>query len=823
MPSTNTNNAAKRGCPTFAPIIKPLCKALSICALGLGSVLTITPTALVQAQEQTAREQQTYAIPAGPLAQSLNRFASEAGITLSFTPDLVEGQQAPALSGQHSVDKGLRALLAGSGLVVVRQKEGGYRVTNLRSSRDGVQQMSPIQIAGSSLPQDLARTEGTGSYVGLASTVGSKTVSTLRQTPQSVSVITQEQIQDQNATTLREALDYSVGTYVSQSDTAGHRFSVQSRGYSMGSYQIDGMRIDAQSGRASPTFDLAIYDRIEVLRGPAGLFLGSGDPAGVINLVHKRPTAVPQFSSEVAVGSWSAYGFMADASGALNDAGSVRGRVVGLYDSQQTHIDVVETDVSLLYATVEGDLTEKTTLTTGGTYERTDSVKSRGLPMFADGTLLDVPRSRFAGFDWNNQDFDTAEAFVKLTHQFDADTIFNASGRYYYRDSVIDQSYSNTAVDPETGEYELRTDQRDQTHDQFNLDTNFSFPLRTGDLTHRFLIGADYTESVLETVGYPRTFPMSNIYSTDYSTVPLPDAPADDIGEDTIEEYGIYGQTRLKVFSDATTLLIGGRLSWWNSRGYDLLADEISSEEEESSVFTPYVALVRDINEQLSAYASYTEIFSPQTAQMLDGGVVPPRVGSQYEVGLKTEMYDGTLLGSLAAFRIRDKNRAIEDPRDPDYSIPGGLQQSRGIEAELTGKVRANWDVIVGYAYTDTEILDDSDPRVIGESFNNDLPDHRFTLWTKYAFEGDTLDRLSIGGVVQASSSFSAEGDGLTWTQNAYQVVDARVAYQITPDVSLSLFAENLLDEVYFSKLGDTRHSYYGTPRNFELSLRATF
>lgn len=213
----------------------------------------------------------------------------------------------------------------------------------------------------------------------------------IREIPQSVSVITQQRMEDQNLTTIPEVVKQTTGVTVQRFDGAGLFNSYNARGYQIDTLLLEGLPRD-NTGNVTE-FDTAIYERIELLKGPAGLFLGAGEPGAMLNLARKRAQARTDVAGTFSLGSWDRYRAQLDVTGALNESGSVRGRFVGLHDEGDSFLDVVNYEKQLVYGTLEFDLTTRTTLSAGVTHQEIDSVIDRGLPAYADGRTFTVNRA----------------------------------------------------------------------------------------------------------------------------------------------------------------------------------------------------------------------------------------------------------------------------------------------------------------------------------------------------------------------------------------------------------------------------------------------
>lgn len=792
---------------------------------ALASMLSATPSWAQQtaaspptiAQLQSER---SFDIPAQPLTDALVAFGQQSGIQVTVNGTVARNISAPAVHGTMTSEQALRQLLAGSGLTYTMS---GSTVAIEKPSQgaDGTILLAPVTVEGATL-RDPGQTEGTNSYAGSLTTVGSKIPASIRETPQSVSVVTRKRIEDRDFTTLREALAETTGVQVRTDDT---RARIYSRGYQT-SILHDGVQVPLGT-QFETAPDLAFYDRVEVLRGPAGLFNGAGEPGGSINLVRKRPLDEFMVSTQGRIGSWNRYRADVDATGPLTESGKIRGRFVAAYEDRDWYIDTYESTKRMAYGTLEMDLTPKTILSAGMTYQDNDHSRFTGLPTFyTDGTRVDLARNTYICADWCRQDTYNADAFVELEHRFDNGVEAKASGRYINRSSDGKIGYVNSAIDPVTGNVDMLALKSDVLQEDYTFDGYVSAPVEVLGQEQRFLVGADYKYGTNENNNGNRVIPgMMNAFNPDHSA-PEPATPITNRFRFKTEEIGTYGQARFKPGINWMTIVLGGRLTWWNSTGENLNTGMATSDTSVNTQFTPYGGLVFDLTDHISTYGSYTSIFQPQTAQTPTGDVAPPREGVQYELGVKGEFLDGRLLTHFAGFWLEDSNRATTIPGciGSMCSEAAGLVRSRGIEAEISGEPLPGWNILAGYAYNYSTYVDDPVNR--GEVYSPETPRHQVNLSTQYAFQDAPLRGLSIGGGMRFQSgvytNLSAPYGRLE--QGSVAIFNANIGYEVTENVSAQLTVNNLFDEEYYSTLGiQSRANLWGEPRSVMFSVRATW
>jgi iron complex outermembrane receptor protein/outer membrane receptor for ferric coprogen and ferric-rhodotorulic acid len=310
--------------------------------------------------------------------------------------------------------------------------------------------------------------------------------------------------------------------------------------------------------------------------------------------------------------------------------------------------------------------------------------------------------------------------------------------------------------------------------------------------------------------------------------VPKPDSFPDSQRTSRYEPHvqkGIYAQLRSGLTEDLT-LVSGGRFSWFESRYTTQAAtwDDVSTAKA-SAEFTPMVGLVYALTPQWSAYASYADIFEPQTATTLDGSILKPIVGANYEVGVKGELMDGKLNTSFALYRIDQKNRAVQDYEAGPVCNGGycsraaGKVRSQGFEAEMSGELMRGLQVAAGYTFNSNKYL--SDPDREGQTFSEETPRHLLRLWSEYRLPGQ-LNRLSVGAGVNWQSALTNSISKVR--RPSYSVWNARVAYDVTSNWTAALNVNNLFDKVYYEYPGYVENrNNYGAPRSALLTLRGRF
>ncbi|MFG9844187.1 Fe(3+)-pyochelin receptor FptA [Pseudomonas aeruginosa] len=644
-----------------------------------------------------------------------------------------------------------------------------------------------------------------------------------RELPQSASVIDHERLEQQNLFSLDEAMQQATGVTVQPFQLLTTAYYV--RGFKVDSFELDGVPALLGNTASSPQ-DMAIYERVEILRGSNGLLHGTGNPAATVNLVRKRQQREFAASTTLSAGRWDRYRAEVDVGGPLSASGNVRGRAVAAYEDRDYFYDVADQGTRLLYGVTEFDLSPDTLLTVGAQYQHIDSITNMaGVPMAKDGSNLGLSRDTYLDVDWDRFKWDTYRAFGSLEQQLGGGWKGKVSAEYQEADSRLRYAGSFGAIEPQTGDggqltgaaYKFKSIQR-------SLDANLNGPVRLFGLTHELLGGVTYAQGetrqdTARFLNLPNT-PV-NVYRWDPHGVPRPQiGQYTSPGTTTTTQKGLYALGRIKL-AEPLTLVVGGRESWWDQ-------DTPATRFKPGRQFTPYGGLIWDFARDWSWYVSYAEVYQPQAdRQTWNSEPLSPVEGKTYETGIKGELADGRLNLSLAAFRIDLENNPQEDPDHPGppnnpFYISGGKVRSQGFELEGTGYLTPYWSLSAGYTYTSTEYLKDSQ-NDSGTRYSTFTPRHLLRLWSNYDLPWQDR-RWSVGGGLQAQSDYSVDYRGVSMRQGGYALVNMRLGYKIDEHWTAAVNVNNLFDRTYYQSLSNPNwNNRYGEPRSFNVSLRGAF
>lgn len=637
----------------------------------------------------------------------------------------------------------------------------------------------------------------------------------LRETPQSISVITRSVIDDFKLNSVNDVLAMSPGIVVEKVETDRTYYSA--RGFDIVNFQVDGLGIPLVYGLVNGDLDTAIYERVEVIRGASGLLASTGNPSATINFVRKRPTAAFQASASLLVGSWDQKRVDVDIASSLNDGGSIRGRLVLAAEDKDSYLDRYHLKKAVVHGIVEADLGDNTLLTVGHTQQANRPTGNMwgALPLwYTDGTAAEFDTSTSTSPDWTYWKSNPAQTFVELQHQLAngwelrgalTHRATNSQGRLFYVYGEPDaQTGQGLAAWPSI---------YDMDNFQNSIDLQARGPFQLGGRQHELLLGASATRSATrETSHYGRGIgdPVPDLHDWD-GEFPIPVFDNGTNGSSFVDrQKSLYASARLRP-ADALQVIAGANATWLSTSGEGYG----ESRNRDDQKVTPYLGVVYDITPTLSAYGSYTSIFRPQAELGAGGKRLDPADGRSVEAGLKAEWLDKKLLGTLALFKSRQNGLAANATYDPvlnTYLYDAVDTLSQGVEIELAGAVTPTLKISAGF--TSLQIEDDS-----GEKTRAFTPRQMLRL----AGSWQAMDALKLGATVSWQSDIDRDdttlaGQPVHTRQEAYALLDLMARYEFNKQWSATLNLKNVTDQKYYTSLYWSQ-SYYGAPRSASLSV----
>ncbi|AHL73817.1 TonB-dependent receptor [Stutzerimonas stutzeri] len=682
-------------------------------------------------------------------------------------------------------------------------------------------ELESITVEGNRL-YDMPSSEQSGGYTVPAATVGTKTPAELRDIPQSISSYTSDYIRDRQFVNLDDLAKYSTGLRTLTNDSG--RSSIYARGYEYDEFNIDGLPAPMASIHGTVP-SLSPFDRVEVMRGPSGLFNSTSEMGGIVNMVRKRPTSEFQGSVTGRYGSWDTTYLETDLSGPLDEQGRVRGRIVASRADSNGEVDYNENTSESFYGALDIDLTDATVMSFGLIHQTKDIAPHNGYPTDANGNLLDWSHSTYLGADWNDFDGRTTDAIAELTHRFDNGGYGRIAVRGSQRDTNYLYAYSGGAV-AANGDTRMVATGRDFQQDTYAVDASYSQPFELLGQVSEFVVGTDFKRYDSDYRNGSATLGTVNIYNYTPSLYAEPDLVYSSKVTSDDQEAGLYGKLTFRPV-ERLALIGGMRLSWYEGESSTtnlVNGARTSDDQKQNGHVTPYGGVVYDLDSNHSLYASYSQVFKPQSDTDANGQLIDPREGEQYELGIKGSYFGGDLNARITAFQLTDENRATSALDSFGVPISGvyeatGKARIRGGEFEVSGYLTPEWEVMAGYTYMKTEDLSGD-----ANTLFMLMPRHQASLWSKYTLPSGTLRGLGLGAGVTTMSDFYLERSGTRVSAPGYAVVDAKLSYPVTEQLTATLDVNNLFDRDYVSRVGSVAtFNFQGPSRSVALGARYEF
>jgi iron complex outermembrane recepter protein len=636
-------------------------------------------------------------------------------------------------------------------------------------------------------------------------TTATKTDTPLRDIPQSIQVIPEKILKDQQVRSLNDAVQTVSG--VRQDDTFGGQIDrINIRGFQTDVFLQDGIRQSQFSNR-----EIDNIERIEVLKGPASVLYGNLEPGGVVNLITKKPLSEPFYGTELAIGSYAFLRPSIDLSGPLSSDKTVLYRFNAAYEYNDGFRDF-QTNTSRVFAapSLSWKINDKTDLALEFSYLNDLRPFDEGTVAIGDG-VANLPRDRVLSDANNRRTVEEFKVGYQFEHRFSDNWKLRNSFRYLSSDT-FDFRLGHWLIEDD-GTFERRFLSNKDTYQSFSLNTDVTGKFKTGSIEHTLLIGLDLNRET--TKGAQRRLPGNPGFFTNIFTGvsdPLPPVSVSDLtafgrrGRSEQNRLGLYLQDQIEIL-DNLKILVGGRFDLYDRTSIDRRSNTIT--EDSAQRFSPRVGVVYQPIEPISLYASFSQSFNPDVfSTQVDGSPLEPSIGTQYEVGVKGEFLDKRLSATLAAYRINKTNIATTDPNNPDFSIAVGEARSQGIELDIVGEPIKGWNIIAAYAYTDAEITKDNF-FAVGNRLAN-VPRHSASLWSTYEIQKGPAKGFGFGlGLLYVGDRFG-DADN-SFILPGYLRTDAALFYR-RGKFRLGLNFQNLFNVDYFKSAAFRESIYIGDP-----------
>ncbi len=634
----------------------------------------------------------------------------------------------------------------------------------------------------------------------------------LMQTPMSIQVVPRAVIRDQQAVQLEDALKNVSGVFPGFT-FGGLAEEFMMRGFNTGflSYR-DGFRVPAVR------LSLANIERVEVVKGAAANLYGRIEPGGMINLITKRPQAESHYSLNQQFGSFGQYQTLADATGKLNQSGTLLYRFNFEYLNKESYRDFGFNTRTFAAPTVTWKIAPRTQFDVEFMYSSERSREDYGIVALGNGPAP-LPRSRFLGEPADRIRMDVYNTVATLTHAFNDD--WQVRGRFnYFRRNVGDPQTTGASLDEATGDLQRFFYRGNGVNNTYMGTVDLSGRFTTFGLVHRVLAGWEYYGDFTKVRSISSAAGTINIFNPQYTNVNQSLQPYNFFIDQRQSWNSIFLQDQITLF-DKLHIMGGGRYDWAISElglafGEDqsLASAAGALQTTHNRRFNPRAGIVYQAREWLSLYGNYVQsLGAANTAFDASGNILKPQIGEQFEGGVKTSFFDGRLNSTLAVYHLTKQNVAVPVPGQP-FSTPVGEARSQGIELDVAGRVTEALSLILTYAYTDAKVTEGADK---GKRLWN-VPIHGGSFWARYDVPSEWVRGLTVGSGVFVQDRRQGDPSN-TYSLPMQTRIDAMVRYQpptLDSRLSFQLNAYNLANEtLYGGTLGDRFSINVGIPRMF--------
>jgi len=655
-------------------------------------------------------------------------------------------------------------------------------------------------------------------YRATRSASATRTDTSIHETPQSISVVSKDAVEDLGATRLQEALDYAGG--VGRANNFGGQglttFTI--RGFTTGEFYRNGFPIN----RGYPNMpDANSIERLEVLRGPATMLYGRGDPGGTFNVVSKQPLPERTVTLGSQLNDQGMKRGTLDASGPLDEEGRLAYRLNVVGEGGDTFRDHVETERYGITPVLTWQATDATKLIFEGDFMRNNAPLDRGVTRYARQIGTASRDSFFGEKDVGKLHNDNNMAQLRFEHMLNDDWTLGGGVQW------LDGSLKGNAVEANGIADDGRTLGRNFNYrklewtdkdTQLNLTGHFD----TAGLQHTLLTGIeyedyDYKSIIQRSSGAVGAYPI-DIFDPVYGQPrpALTRTPTHD--KENLKTYAAFVQDQVAL-TDKLKVLAGARFERFE-HDYETYVPGGKSWQVSDNAVTPRIGVTYDLTETLAVYADTARSFKPNTGASRLGGGFAPEKGKSYEMGIKWEALDEQLSVDAAIYQIEKRNVLTTDPVDSTFSVAAGEVRSRGFDVNVAGNLTPEWRVIGGYAYVDAAVTKDNVLRSGTRLLN--IPKNSFSLLNMYEFQDGTLKGLGVGTGLKYVDERAGQTANTAFSMGSYTVVDLLSFYKINDKVRLNLDVKNLFDRDYEEGAFGNVYAFPGAPRTVQVGISYT-
>ncbi|EOG5374034.1 ferrichrome porin FhuA [Cronobacter turicensis] len=664
------------------------------------------------------------------------------------------------------------------------------------------------------------------------SATATKTDTPIEKTPQSVSVVTREEMDMHQPTTVKEALSYSPSVFSTRGSSSTYDV-VTIRGFTTSTtvntnQYLDGMKLQGNN-YSEISMDPYFLERVELMRGPTSVLYGNSNPGGIVSMVSKRPTTEPLREVQFKMGSHNLWQTGFDFSDAIDDAGVWSYRLTGLGRSENAQQEMAKSSRYAIAPSFSWRPDNKTDFTFLSNFQSDPYAGFYGwlprsgtiVPYYdANGKAHKLPTDFNEGEENNKMSRRQQMVGYSFSHAFDDTFTLRQNLRYTREHTLYRSVYGNAFVAPSTiNRAYVRSD---EDMNAFSVDTQLQSDFATGAVDHKLLTGVDYSR-------------MRNDINADYGTASSLDMLDPQYGNPNVNVNFLYDvinrqeQTGLYVQDQAEwnkwVMTLGGRYDFAKTSTYTRSSGALAEINDQQFTWRGGINYLFDNG--VSPYFSYSESFEPVSGSTSTGKPFDPSRGKQYEAGVKYVPKDMPVVLTAAVYQLTKDKNLTADPANNLFSVQGGEIRSRGIELEAKAAVSANVNVTASYSFTDAKYTHDT---LFEDKRPAEVPRNMASLWADYTFHDTALSGLTIGaGGRYVGNTVSYYADGAKQNQPfnvaSYTVADAMVKYDLArlglPGSSVALNVNNLFDREYVSSCYKDYACYWGAER--QVTATATF
>lgn len=782
--------------------LTPLALAFSLCALHGVAGAAETPSGHHQVLG--------FDLPAGPLDATLTAIARQSGRSIVFSAPLTRDLTAPALRGQFSTEQALHHVLQGTSLQLNVTPSGTLSIEPVAS---GALHISDITVSGQLLEQDAWGPAH--SKVARRSATMSKTDTPLLEIPQSISVITREELVSRQHDSLADVLKYTAGVVTQPNGYSRVADDYRLRGFDIGprtgSVLRDGMKM--QSTQFEGGQEPYGLERVEVLKGASSVLYGQLAPGGLINTTSKRPTLESLHELNLEYGNHQRQQISTDHGGALDDEGRFSYRLTALLRDSGTQYDEIDDDKQYIAPALTWQMSDDTRLTLLASHQRTQTTLTPpiryDLTTYSDTPGYKVPYDLFPG-EPDYDDYDgTLQTFGYLLESRLSDNLqVRHAARYF--ESRTDYDYitlnNSRVTGPNLSNLTRSYNSREDIATGWTSDSNLTLNLAHGDWQHTLLGGIDYYRKTYDSHRHSGSAPTLDLANPVYGNLPRANTAVDSGSDLHSTQFGVYVQEQAK-FDERWVALFGLRQDWAenDTRNY---RDNSRSNVEDNKT-TGRIGLVYLAGNGLAPYVSYSQSFLPSAGTDQDGNTFEPTEGEQYEIGVRYQPADRELLISAAVYQLTQRN-VLTSIAGSDFDEQTGKERSTGFELETKAQLTPNLAFNATYAYTDAHVIADNDKTLEGSRIEG-TPYHSAALWLDYRLGLLGMERVTVGGGARYNGTTHTVPSISDRKIPAYTLFDARVTYELDANWQVSARAQNLTNERYLYCANSCR---YGDERS---------